>query len=117
MPSCNNMPYTDERISLKKELRTQFTVLSVWASWLEKQKHFHEDQAKMNLQSNIQKMQTFRKSAAILDDVKYSICSSLDFEYRVRVIIFTQERAPRQRFIYLRSTIETLKRSVKSIQS
>ena len=58
-----------------------------------------------------------RKSAAILNDFNYSICSSLDFEYRLRVIIFTQERAPRQTFTYLRSTIETLKKSVKIIQS
>ena len=38
----------------------------------------------------------FRKSAAILNDVKYSICSSLDFENRLWIIIFTQERASRQ---------------------
>ena len=35
-----------------------------------------------------------RKSAAILNDVKYSICSSLDFDYRLWAIIFTQEGAP-----------------------
>ena len=52
-----------------------------------------------------------------MNDVKYSICSSLDFEYRLWVIIFTQERAPRQTFTYLKSTIETLKKSVKIIQS
>ena len=56
-------------------------------------------------------------SAVILNDVKYSICSSLDFEYKLWVIMFTQERAPRQTFTYLKSTIETLKKSVKIIQS
>ena len=65
-----------------------------------------------------------RKSAAILNDVKYSICSSLNVEMtsrvygdRLWVIIFTQERAPRQTCTYLKSTIETLKKSVKVIQS
>ena len=43
--------------------------------------------------------------------VKYSICSSLDLENRIWVIRFTQERAPRQAFTYLKSTIETLKKS------
>ena len=43
-------------------------------------------------------------SAVILNDVKYSICSSLDFEYKFWVIIFTQERAPQQTFTYLKST-------------
>ena len=52
----------------------------------------------------------FRKFAAILYDVKYSICSSLDFEYRLSVIIFTQKRDPRQAFTYIKSTIETLKK-------
>ena len=42
----------------------------------------------MNLQSNIQKIQLLKKSVAILNDVKYSIRSSLDIE------LFTQERAP-----------------------
>ena len=42
--------------------------------------------------------------------VQYSICSSLDLENRPWVIIFTQERAPRQAFTYLKSTIETLKK-------
>ena len=56
-------------------------------------------------------------SAVILNDVKYSICSSLDFEYKFWVIIFTQERAPQQTFTYLKSTTETLKKSVKIIQS
>ena len=41
--------------------------------------------------------------------VKYSICSSLDLENRLWVIVFTQERAPRQVFTYLKSTTETLK--------
>ena len=66
-----------------KFLHTCFTILSVWARQVEKQNLFHEDQLKMNLQANIQKIQTFRKAAAILNDVKYSICSSLDFEYRL----------------------------------
>ena len=39
---------------------------------------------------------------SILKDVKYSICSFLDFEYRLRVIMFTQERAPWQTFTYLK---------------
>ena len=52
----------------------------------------------------------FRKFAAILNDVKYSICSSLDFEYRLWIIIFTQERTPRQAFTYFKSKIETLKK-------
>ena len=42
--------------------------------------------------------------------VKYSICSSLDLQDRLWVIIFTQERAPRQAFTYLKSTIGTLKK-------
>ena len=42
--------------------------------------------------------------------VKYNICSSLDLENRLWVIIFTQERVPRQAFTYLKSTIETLKK-------
>ena len=46
-----------------------------------------------------------------MNDVKYSICSSLDFEYRLWVIIFTQERASRQTFAYLKSTIETFEKS------
>ena len=85
MPSCNNMPKADKTISIKKNkfLRTQFTILSVLARWVEKQNLFHEDQLKMNLQSNIQKIQTFRKSAAVLNDVNYSICSSLDLENRL----------------------------------
>ena len=39
---------------------------------------------------------------ATLNDVRYSICSSLriDFEYRLCEILFTQERAPRQTFTY-----------------
>ena len=49
--------------------------------------------------------------------LKCSIFSSLDFEYRLWVIIFAQERALRQTFTYLKSTIETLKKSVKIIQS
>ena len=36
--------------------------------------------------------------------VKYSICSSLGFEYRL-LVIFTQERAPEQTFNYLKSTL------------
>ena len=51
----------------------------------------------------------FRKFAAILNDAKYSIWSSLDFEYRLWVIIFTLERASRQAFTYLKPTTETLK--------
>ena len=54
---------------------------------------------------------------AILNDVKYSICSSIVLEYRLREIMFTQERAPGQTFTYLKSTIETLKKIVKIIQS
>ena len=42
--------------------------------------------------------------------VKYSICSSLDVENRLWVIIFTEERAPRKEFTYLKSTIEKLKK-------
>ena len=38
------------------------------------------------------------KICAILNDVKCSICSSLDLENRLWVIIFAQERAPRQTF-------------------
>ena len=34
----------------------------------------------------------------------------LDFEHRLWVIIFKQERAPQQMFTYLKSTIETLKK-------
>ena len=56
----------------------------------------------------------FRKSAAILNDVQYSICSSLDFEYRLWVIIFTQERAPRQTFTYLKSTIENIEKTCEN---
>ena len=48
--------------------------------------------------------------------VKYSICSSVDFEHRLWVIIFTQETGPRKAFTYLKPTIETLKK-VKNIQS
>ena len=57
------------------------------------------------------KSRTFfmRISWTCLNDVKYSICLSLDFEYRLRVIIFTQERAPRQTFTYLKSTIFRVK--------
>ena len=43
--------------------------------------------------------------------VKYGICSSLHFEYRLWVIIFTQERALRKAFTYLKPTTETLKKS------
>ena len=50
------------------------------------------------------------KICVILNDVKYSICSSLDFKNRLWVIIFTQERAPRQALTYLKSIIETLKK-------
>ena len=53
----------------------------------------------------------FRKSTATLNNVKCNICSSLDFEYRLWVIIFTQERASWQTFTYLKSTVETLKES------
>ena len=48
-----------------------------------KQNLFHEDPLKMNLQSYMSKIQTFRKSAAILNDVKYSIWSFLDYENRL----------------------------------
>ena len=51
-----------------------------------------------------------QKICVILNDVKYSICSSLDLENRLWEIIFTQERAPREAFTYLKSTIETLKK-------
>ena len=81
-------------------LRTQFIILLVWTRWLEKQNLFREDKLKMNFQSNIQKIQTFRISVAILNDVEYSICSSLDFECRLLVMIIPQERAPRQK-LYL----------------
>ena len=47
---------------------------------------------------------------AILNDVKYSISSSLDL---FNVIMFTQKRAPRQTFNYSKSTIETLKNNCK----
>ena len=50
------------------------------------------------------------KICAILNDVKYSICSSLDFENRLWVIIFTEERALRQAFTYLKWTKETQKK-------
>ena len=68
IPFCNtlyNMSWLMKEYQLKKNkfLRTQFTILSVWARWLEKQTLFHEDKLKMNLQSNIQKMQLLRRSS------------------------------------------------------
>ena len=45
-----------------------------------------------------------------LNDVKYRICLSLEFEYRLWVIIFTQERVPKQTFTTVTSTIEALKK-------
>ena len=57
--------------------------------------------------------QIFRKFRR-LESAKYSICSSLDFENRLWEIIFTQERAQRQTFTYLKSTIETLKKKCEN---
>ena len=56
--------------------------------------------------------QMFRKFRCLenlryLEWFKYGICSSLELEDRLWVIIFTQESVPRQAFIYLKSTIET----------
>ena len=65
-----------------------------------------EDELAVNYLENLD----IQKICSILNDIKNSICSSLDIENRLWVIIFTQKRAPRQAFSYLKSTIKTLKK-------
>ena len=65
-----------------------------------------EDELAVNYLENLD----VQKICSILNDIKNSICSSLDIENRLWVIIFTQKRAPRQAFSYLKSTIKTLKK-------
>ena len=55
MPSCNNIPEADERVSVKKEQISSYldyknVSLGKMAG---KAEPFHEDQLKVNLQSNI----------------------------------------------------------------
>ena len=65
-----------------------------------------EDELAVNYLENLD----IQKICSILNDIKNSICSSLDIENRLWVIIFTQRRAPLQAFSYLKSTIKTLKK-------
>ena len=109
MPFCNtlyNIPQVMKEYQQKKKklLCTQFTILSVWARWLEKQTLFHEDKLKMNLQSNIQKIQLLRKPVAILNEVKYSIWVIKTLGNNVYI-----RKSSQQTFTYSKSTIETLK--------
>ena len=48
---CIPVKLADGRMSIKKgkKIRTLFTILSVWARWLEKQNLFHEDKLNVNL--------------------------------------------------------------------
>ena len=102
MLSCNNMRSADERISIKKEQFSSYLIHGIISlgKMTGKVKPFSWRSVEYELQSVF----------------KYRICSSLDFEYRLWVILFTQERAPRQTLIYLKLTTETLKK-VKINQS
>ena len=76
-------------------------LLSIWARWLEKQTLFHEDELAVKYLENL----------AIAN-----ICGCFEWceiqhylIFRLWVIMFTQERALQQRFIYSKSRIETVK--------
>ena len=84
MPSCNN-----ERISVKKEQISLYLVYSIFSlgKMAGKAENFSwrsgEDELVVKYLENVDVC-----FAAILNDFKCSICSSIDFEYKLRVIIF-----------------------------